>query len=164
MDVGNIVLKLRNDDMRAGSNGMGARNIVTDVGNDCLGVQSITTNGGSDCLGGYNISMDVGNGHVRVYCELGLGLNGQRRSCGGYRMYLKDMKDPVEFQPPGCDRIFITLRMEHPSDPITFIQLDDVLLDIGHSSVVGNLVSEYPGTCIAGSTHVVNCPIASKTD
>ena len=74
------------------------------------------------------------------------------------------MKDPVEVQPPGCNSLFVVLRMEHPGDPVSFTQLDGVLLDLGHGPAIGNLVSESTDECTAGSTHVVNCPIASNTD
>ena len=74
------------------------------------------------------------------------------------------MKDPVEIQPPGRDRLFITLRVEHPGDPIPFTLLDDALLDLSHSPSIGNLVNGWPGIRIAGSAHVVNCTIASNTD
>ena len=74
------------------------------------------------------------------------------------------MKDPVEIQPPGRNRFFIVLRVEYPRDSTSSTTLDDVLLDLGHSPAIGDLVSEYPGVCVDGSTHVVNCPIASKTD
>ena len=74
------------------------------------------------------------------------------------------MKDSVEVQLPGSDRLFIVLRMEEPSDHISLTPLDDILLDFGHCPTIENLVSGFPGALIAGSTHVVNCPIASNTD
>jgi len=74
------------------------------------------------------------------------------------------MKDPVQVQPPGRDRLFVVLRVERPRKPISLTPLDDVLLYIGHGPAIWNLVSEWSGVCIAGSTHVVNCPIASNTD
>ena len=45
----------------------------------------------------------------------------------------------------------------------------DIVTDVGHDSVgvrdfVANSVSGSPDVCIAGSTHAVNCPIASNTD
>ena len=73
------------------------------------------------------------------------------------------MKDPVEAQPPGRDRLPVALHMEHPRDHIPLTPLDDVLLDFGHSPAIGRSISEWSGACIAGSTHVVNCPIASNT-
>ena len=145
MDVGNIALKLRDDDMRAGNNGVCVGDIVTDVRNDGLGVQSIAMDIGNDDLGGQNISMGVRSGHVCVYCKFGLGLGSQRRSSRSCGTHVKDIKDPVEVRPPGRDRAFIILRMEHPSDTTSLTLLDDVLLDLRHSSVIENLVSEYPG-------------------
>ena len=76
------------------------------------------------------------------------------------------MKNPVEVQPPGRDRLLVVLRVEHPREPISLAPLDDVLLDLGHSPTIESLVGESPDVRIPGpdSTHVVNCPIASNTD
>ena len=74
------------------------------------------------------------------------------------------MKDLIEVQPPGRNRLLIVLCVERPRDRISFTPpLDDVLLDLGHRSMIGRLVGERPGVYIAGSTHVVNRPIASNT-
>ena len=108
--------------------------------------------------------MDVGNGYTRVYCKLGLEMDSQRRLCESYATHVEDMKDPVEVRPPGRDRLFVILRMEHPRDPISLTPLSDVLLDLGHSPVIRSSVSERPGVCVASSAHVVNCPIAPNTD
>ena len=79
---------------------------------------------------------------------------------GGGRTHVEDMKDPIEVQSPGRDRLFIILRVEHPRQPVSFTPLFDVPLDLGHGPAIESLVSEWPGVCIAGSTHVVNRPIA----
>jgi len=43
------------------------------------------------------------------------------------------MKNPVEVQPPGGNRVFIVLRVIAPRDRTPFIPpLDDVPLDLGH--------------------------------
>ena len=51
------------------------------------------------------------------------------------------MKDPIEIQPPGCDRLFVVLSVEHSGGPISFTLLDDVALDLGHGPVIENLVN-----------------------
>lgn len=74
------------------------------------------------------------------------------------------MKDSVELQPPGGDRILVGLRVEESRDSVPFTPLDDLPLDLGHSPAIETLVREWPSGCIAGQTHMVNCPIASNTD
>ena len=73
------------------------------------------------------------------------------------------MEDPVEVGPPGNNRLFIVLRVEEPRDSVSFTPLDDLPLNLGHSSAIESLVSESPKVYAAGSTHVVNCSIASST-
>ena len=150
MAVRDVVLKFRNDDEGIGSDGVCVYDIVADAGNEGVGVRDFMTN--------------VGNGYIHVYCKFGLEVNSWRGSYGSDGTHVKDMKDPVEIQPPGRDRLFIVLRMKHPGGRISSTPLDDVLLDLGHSPVIGSSGSEWPGVCVAGSTHVVNCPIASNMD
>ena len=49
------------------------------------------------------------------------------------RTYVEDLKDPVEVLPPGRNRIFIALGVQDPRDNMTFIPIDDLLLDLGYS-------------------------------
>lgn len=51
------------------------------------------------------------------------------------------MKNPIEVRPPGGDSFFIVLRVEEPSDRISFTLLDDVPLDPGHSPAIERSVS-----------------------
>jgi len=74
------------------------------------------------------------------------------------------MKDPIEVQSPGRDRLFVVLRVEHLREPISLTPPDDVLLNISHGPAIRSLVSKWSGVRTAGSTRVVNCPIASNTD
>ena len=73
------------------------------------------------------------------------------------------MKDPVEVQLPASDRFFI-VHVDKSRDRIPFTPLDNFPLDLGHSPVIESVVSKSLGVCIAGSTHVVRCSIASRTD
>ena len=150
MAVRDVVLKFRNDDEGIGSDGVCVYDIVADAGNEGVGVRDFMTN--------------VGNGYIHVYCKFGLEVNSWRGSYGSDGTHVKDMKDPVEIQPPGRDRLLVVLCVEHPGDPISFTPLHNVPLDLSHSSAIWSIVSESPGVCIAGPTHVVNCPIASNTD
>ena len=71
--------------------------------------------------------------------------------------HVKDVKGPVEVQPPGGDRLFVALRMEKSTNLISFTPLDDVSLDLGHSPAIESFVSRPPNVWTDGSTHVVNC-------
>jgi len=50
--------------------------------------------------------------------------------------HIEDMKDPVEVQLPGSDRLLIILRVEKSRDRISLAPLDNVSLDLGHSPEV----------------------------
>ena len=129
-----------------------------------MGVHDTLMNVRNDGIGVCNTPMNIRNNDIRVYRKLGLEVGGQpwsRRSDG---TYVEDVEDPVEVQPPGRDRPLIVLRVKNSRDRILSTPLDDAPLDLGHSPAIANLVSEWPGICIIGSAHVVNCSIASKTD
>ena len=51
------------------------------------------------------------------------------------------MKDPVEVQLPGCNRILVTPRVEDSGEPIPSTLLSDLLLNLIHSSVFQSIVS-----------------------
>ena len=59
------------------------------------------------------------------------------------------MKHPVEVQPPDCDRLFIVLRVEKLRGRVPFTPPDNFPSDLGHSPVVGSIVSRSLGVCIA---------------
>ena len=75
-----------------------------------------------------------------------------------------DLKDPDEVQLPSRDLILITLRVEYSCGHVPFPLLGDLLLDRGHGSAIGTLVSETLGGRIVDPTHVVNSLVASSTD
>lgn len=60
-----------------------------------------------------------------------------------HETYIKDTEDPFEVQCPGGYPAFIILCVEKASDHVPFPLLDDVTLDIGHSSAIQNPVSEW---------------------
>ena len=82
----------------------------------------------------------------------------------GDRTHVEDVKDPVEVQFPGPDRILIARRMDKSRDRVSLALLDDIPLNLRHSPAIKSVVSELPKACITGLTYVVNCPIASHTD
>ena len=97
---------------------------------------------GNDGEGVCDTPKNIGNNDIRVYRKLRLEVGDQpwsRRSDG---TYVEDVEDPVEVQPPGCDRPLIVLRVENSRDCISFTPLDDTPLDLGHSPAIANLVSE----------------------
>ena len=82
----------------------------------------------------------------------------------GDRTHVEDVKDPVEVQFPGPDRILIARRMDKSRDRVSLTLLDDLPLNLRHSPAIKSVVSELPKACITGLTYVVNCSIASRTD
>ena len=100
---------------------------------------------GHDGMGVHDFVANVGNSRVRVNRKFGLEVDSWQGSYGGRGTYVEDVKDPVEIQPPRRDRLFVALRVEHPRHPASFTSLDDVLLDLGHSAAIGNLVSDVSG-------------------
>ena len=81
----------------------------------------------------------------------------------GGRTHIEDMKDPVEVQFPSPDRILLSLAAWTIRDRVPLALLDDLPLNLCYSPSIKS-VSELPNMCITGLTHVVNCPIASRTD
>ena len=80
------------------------------------------------------------------------------------RTHIENMKDPGEVLLPSGDCIFIGFCVKEARGEIPFTLLGDLLLDLGHSSTIENLVRESPDVRIAWLTHAVNCFIASSTD
>jgi len=103
---------------------------------------------GSGGAGVCDVAPDLGIGWVFVYHGFGLGAGGQQRPRRSDGTYLKNAKNPVEFQHPGSSRLFV-VPAEKSSERIPFIPLDNVHLDLVHSPTVGSLVNESHGICIA---------------
>jgi hypothetical protein len=76
----------------------------------------------------------------------------------------EDMKDPVEDTSPRGDRIFVFTRADGSRDPVPSILLDDVTLDLSHSSAIGVLVNGALLAPIVGATHDASCSIATRTE
>ena len=74
------------------------------------------------------------------------------------------MKGLVEVHSPFTNRLSIIVRVEEPSGNVLFAPLDDLPLNLGRGPAIETFVSGLPGICMLGSTHAVNCPIASNTD
>jgi hypothetical protein len=131
------------------------------------------------CVGVCNRNFGAGNCNLGI-CNLRVGVSdhdvgGDRQFCLKTRFlaiigkdlrqtYCENVKDPVEVQLPRSDRLFITLRVEKSGDRISFAQLDDLPLDLGHSSAIEALVSKPLGVHANGQTYSLSSSIASKTD
>ena len=111
-----------------------------DVGNDGEGGR----NGG---LGVLDVLTNVGNNHICVDRKLGLETVGQRQPYAGDRTHVEDVKDPVEVQLPGPNRVLVTFRVQDSGEPVPFTLLGDLLLNIIHSSVPQIIVSELSRPC-----------------
>jgi len=74
--------------------------------------------------------MSVKNCCTCFYPKFGLEVESQRLSCRGDGTHVKDMKNSVEVQLPGDDRLFIVLRVVTSRDRVPFVSLDDMSLDL----------------------------------
>jgi hypothetical protein len=88
--------------------------------------------------------------------KLGLEVEGQRRPSRNDGAYVKDVKDPVEFQLPAGDYFLVTLRIESSRDCIPPAPFDDFSLNLRYSPAIKRIISELSKPCIAGLTHVVS--------
>ena len=80
------------------------------------------------------------------------------------RTHVEDVEDLGEVQPPGSDRPFIALRVEESRDGVPFPPLDDLPLNLCHSPVIQDMVSELCTRCASASfTYTVNSSIAPRT-
>jgi hypothetical protein len=111
--------------------------------------------------------MDICNYHVGI--DYQLGLNEGRISShipnGTNRTNVKDMKNPEKVPIPSGNLVLVALCEDKPSERGPFSLLGNLLLDLGHGSVVETLMSGFSslGERTAGLTHAVKSPIASKT-
>ena len=122
---------------------MGIWSIDTDDGSDGPRAQSIGMNGGDNCVCIRGVLLSAGNGCMLICPKLGLKAEIQRWSHGSGRTHVECMKNLVEVQLPGSDRLFVVLRVETPGDHTSLTPtLGDVLLDLRHSPVIERLVSK----------------------
>jgi len=96
-------------------------------------------NVGNHGVGVNNPMMDIGNDYMGVYCELGLYVISWQLPYENDGTYVKDVKDPVEVQPPGGDRLFIGLGVEESRERVPFTPLDGLALNICHSPVIESI-------------------------
>ena len=92
---------------------------------------------GNDLASVCNVMTGLGDCHVRMHRKFGLEIDGQlceRRREG--RTHFKNLKDSIEARLPGSNHGLIVLRVEKTGDGISFSQLDNALLDLGHSTAI----------------------------
>ena len=77
---------------------------------------------------------------------------------------MEDLKDPHEILLPTRNRILIALLVDKSRESIPFALVDGLLLNCGHGSVIGTVVSETLNAHLPDQTHVVNFSIAPNTD
>ena len=80
------------------------------------------------------------------------------------RTYVENVKNPGEALLQNCDRIFVVLRVEGAGYCTAFTMLNNLPLDLCHSSATEGFVNEPLSAGIAGLTHVVSCSIAPDAD
>ena len=91
-----------------------------------------------------------------VHRKFGLEVEGQQRPSRNDGAYVKDLKDPVEFQPPAGDCFLVILRIENSRDCVPPAPLDDFPLNLRYSPAIKRIISELSKPCIAGLTYVVS--------
>jgi hypothetical protein len=87
-------------------------------------------------------------------------------STGRYRndrTHGEDLKDIVEVQLPGGDRLFVVLHVEVSRDYIPFTPLDELLVNVCHGPTI-EYFSGRSEADVVGSTHNFNRFIAPYTD
>ena len=77
------------------------------------------------------------------------------------RTYTEDVENPIEIQLPVSNFLFVAPRVDESRGRISSSLLDDLSLNLGHSSMIQRSVSRSFVTVLA---HVANCWIASSTD
>ena len=89
---------------------------------------------GDHNLGARNILLQLGNDDVCVYRKFGLGIPSQQSSYQDDGTHVEDLKNPVEVRSPGCDLLFVVLRVEVLRNRASFALLDDLPFDLRHGS------------------------------
>ena len=93
--------------MNVGDSGTGIYNVTSNVGNN--GVCDIVTNGR--------------NGQTCAYCKFLLEAEVGVGHYSNERTHVNDLKNLVEVQLPGGDRLLVVLRVETPRDSVPFTPL-----------------------------------------
>ena len=76
------------------------------------------------------VLMSARSGCVCADPKFSLGAESQQLSHGNDITHVKDMKDPIEFQLPGGNRLLIVLGVIASGDRVPFTPFDGILLDL----------------------------------
>ena len=96
---------------------------------------------GATLLTRQRAAMDIQKHHIVVDQQLGLKRDPQRLLNGIDLTYFEDAKNPVEILAPSHDRIFVGFCMGEPRNRTSFILADNLLLNLGNSPAIENLLS-----------------------
>ena len=130
-----ILAALHDGTVDVGNDGMGAHNAMVNVGDDSVGVRDVVLDIGNNGVG-------IGNDDVCVQCKFSLKVDGWLWPFRSDKTHVKDKKDLVQVQPPGCNHILIALRVQKSRDGISFTLLDDLPLDLNHGATTESVVSQ----------------------
>ena len=119
---------------------------------------------GESGVGVRNLTTNVRIGCMRAGLKFGLEPESWRWSYTSDKTHIENMKNPVQVQLPGTDCLAVALLAKMSRDRISFTALDNMPLDLGHSPTVESLVRKPSRKAVAGSTCIVNCSIALRTD
>ena len=111
-----------------------------------------------------HVAIDACNHRVGIYRKFGLNWTSLATSGKTDRTYIEDVKDPIEVQLPGSDRLFVVLCVKESRDRISFTLLDDLPLNLADSPVIERSVGRPLDVCMVVAAHVVNRSIAPRTD
>jgi len=117
----------------------GVRDVILGAGGGGLGVRDIMANDWGGCICVYwNCLMEgeVSNGHHLVDST-----------------HVKDLKDILEAQPPGSDRLFIFLRTETPIDHAPSIPLRELPPNICYGPAIESIRTNGRDACRWFNSH-----------
>ena len=78
-------------------------------------------------------------------------------------MYVENVKDPVEFQPPSSDLLLVGPRMEEFGSIATSNLIDNLPLDLRDGPIIKSIANKPHKLGTANSTYPVNWFIALHT-
>lgn len=129
---------------------------TVDIGYSVVGV-------GNDIVGFPNVVTGIRSCYMGIDCKFSLETDDQQGQRRGDVTHVKDMKDPVEVQPPGGDRVFIALCVENARNWVPLGVFDDLFLYLRHGPTIKCVFGQPSKPRTGGSTYVVNWFIAWRT-
>ena len=134
MNVGYNVVSVRHDVVSVGYDIVSVGYDIVSVGYDIVSVRYNDLSARNDVVG-------VRSRGVGIDCKFSLETGGQGCERGSDRTYVEDLKDPVEFSPPGRDLFFIDPRVEKVRNRVPLALFPVILLNLRHGSAIGSILS-----------------------